>query len=136
MAKSTYIAVLNAAPFLPLCLFYKILEVQLCFLSSIYKWHILNCYLSFAARIAGLETVYGLYAGLAPSFAYAVFGSSRQLAVGPVALVSLLVSHSLRDYIDPESSDPALKKLYAELAILLSLLVGLIKVSVVAANIR
>lgn len=82
------------------------------------------------ARIAGLETVYGLYAGLAPSFAYAVFGSSRQLAVGPVALVSLLVSHSLRDYIDPESPDPALKKLYAELAILLSLLVGLIKVRV------
>lgn len=44
------------------------------------------------ANIAALPDVYGLYAALIPIYIYAVFGTSRQLAVGPVALISLLVS--------------------------------------------
>lgn len=101
-------------------------------LSAICTAHILHstrqAVLCPAARIVGLEPVYGLYAGLAPCFAYAIFGSSRQVAVGPVALVSLLVAHSLKNHADPDSKDPAVKKLHAELAILLSLIVGCIKV--------
>lgn len=54
-----------------------------------------------------------------PIFVYAIFGSSRQLAIGPVALVSLLVSNVLAGIAD--SSD----ELYTELAILLALMVGI-----------
>lgn len=43
------------------------------------------------AVLAGMPPVYGLYASIVPLFLYAMFGTSRQLAVGPVAMVSLLV---------------------------------------------
>ncbi len=43
------------------------------------------------AVLAGLPPVYGLYASIVPLILYGIFGSSRQLAVGPVAIVSLLV---------------------------------------------
>ncbi|KAG0463745.1 hypothetical protein HPP92_019310 [Vanilla planifolia] len=70
------------------------------------------------AKLAGLHPIYGLYSGFLPIFVYSIFGSSRQLAIGPVALVSLLVSNILGKIVD--SSD----KLYTELAILLALMVG------------
>ncbi|XP_010253336.1 PREDICTED: sulfate transporter 4.1, chloroplastic-like isoform X2 [Nelumbo nucifera] len=73
------------------------------------------------ARLAGLHPIYGLYSGLVPVFVYAIFGSSRQLAIGPVALVSLLVSNVLGSIVD--STD----ELYTELAILLALLVGILE---------
>ncbi|WP_430967299.1 SulP family inorganic anion transporter [Spongiimicrobium sp. 2-473A-2-J] len=47
------------------------------------------------AMIAGLPPVYGLYASLFPILVYAFLGSSRQLAVGPVAMDSLLVAAGL-----------------------------------------
>ncbi|XP_072996095.1 sulfate transporter 4.1, chloroplastic-like isoform X2 [Typha latifolia] len=59
--------------------------------------------------------------GFVPIFMYAIFGSSRQLAIGPVALVSLLVSNVLGSIVD--SSD----ELYTELAILLALMVGVLE---------
>lgn len=59
--------------------------------------------------------------GFVPLFVYAIFGSSRQLAVGPVALVSLLVSNVLSGIVD--STD----ELYTELAILLALMVGIME---------
>lgn len=43
------------------------------------------------AVLAGLPPIYGLYASIVPLILYAIFGTSRQLAVGPVAIVSLLV---------------------------------------------
>lgn len=73
------------------------------------------------ARLAGLEPIYGLYSSFVPIFVYAIFGSSRQLAIGPVALVSLLVSNVLSQIVD--SSD----ELYTELAILLALMVGIME---------
>ncbi|SDY68259.1 sulfate permease, SulP family [Citreimonas salinaria] len=42
------------------------------------------------AMLAGLPPVVGLYASILPLVAYAIFGTSRTLAVGPVAVVSLL----------------------------------------------
>nr|CAB3503035.1 unnamed protein product [Digitaria exilis] len=73
------------------------------------------------AKLAGLHPIYGLYTGFAPLFVYAIFGSSRQLAVGPVALVSLLVSNVLGGIVN-SSSD-----LYTELAILLASMVGILE---------
>ncbi|KAJ7975872.1 Sulfate transporter [Quillaja saponaria] len=73
------------------------------------------------AKLAGLQPIYGLYSGFVPLFVYTIFGSSRQLAVGPVALVSLLVSNVLSGIVD--SSD----ELYTELAILLALMVGIME---------
>jgi len=47
------------------------------------------------AMIAGLPPVFGLYAALVPQVVYALMGTSRQLAVGPVAMDSLLVASGL-----------------------------------------
>ena len=47
------------------------------------------------AMIAGLPPVYGLYAAHFPQVVYALLGTSRQLAVGPVAMDSLLVAAGL-----------------------------------------
>ncbi|EXB65340.1 putative sulfate transporter 4.2 [Morus notabilis] len=73
------------------------------------------------AKLAGLQPIYGLYSGFVPLFVYAIFGSSRQLAVGPVALVSLLVSNVLSGIVDPSDD------LYTEMAILLALMVGILE---------
>lgn len=59
--------------------------------------------------------------GFVPIFVYAIFGSSRQLAIGPVTLVSLLVSNVLSGIVDPSD------ELYTELAILLAFMVGVLE---------
>ncbi|MFT5141478.1 MAG: SulP family sulfate permease [Rhodothermales bacterium] len=70
------------------------------------------------ALVAGVPPIYGLYAALAPLIVYALFGSSRQLAVGPVAMVSLLVATS----VGPLAAGDTARHL--ELAFLLSLMSG------------
>ncbi len=81
------------------------------------------------SKLAGLPVEFGLYSALAPIFAYACFGSSRQLAVGPVALVSLLLSTGLTSFLNDrgitESNTPAYQDIYNMLAIQTSFLVGL-----------
>ncbi len=47
------------------------------------------------ALLAGLPAEMGLYASILPLFAYAVFGTSRALAVGPVAVVSLMTAAAI-----------------------------------------
>ena len=47
------------------------------------------------ALLAGLPAQMGLYASILPLFAYAVFGTSRALAVGPVAVVSLMTAAAI-----------------------------------------
>ena len=44
------------------------------------------------AELAGLPAVNGLYASFVPILAYALFGSSRQLALGPTATVAVLTA--------------------------------------------
>ncbi|MCO4772477.1 MAG: sodium-independent anion transporter, partial [Deltaproteobacteria bacterium] len=44
------------------------------------------------AMLAGLPPIMGLYAATIPPLIYAVLGTSRQLAVGPMAMASLLVA--------------------------------------------
>ncbi len=50
------------------------------------------------AMIAGLPPVTGLYASIVPLAIYAIMGTSRQLSVGPVAIVSLMVASSLAGF--------------------------------------
>lgn len=57
--------------------------------------------MSYAA-IAGLPYINGMYSACIPTLIYAFFGQSRQLAVGPVAMVSLLVEAGLRDIMTEE----------------------------------
>lgn len=73
------------------------------------------------ALLAGLPPYIGLYASVLPLIVYAIFGTSRQLAVGPVAMVALLVSSGVGAMADIGSER------YIALAILLSLMVGLIQ---------
>lgn len=47
------------------------------------------------ALLAGLPAVYGLYGAFVPVLVYSVFGSSPHLAVGPVAVTSVLLGHAL-----------------------------------------
>jgi len=73
------------------------------------------------AMLAGLPPVMGLYASTLPLMAYALFGSSRQLAVGPVAMISLLVFAGVSPLADPGSEE------YISLVLILSLMVGTIQ---------
>ena len=54
------------------------------------------------ANIAGLQYKYGMYTSVLPIIVYALMGSSRQLGVGPVAMVSLLVEVGLQGALTPE----------------------------------
>lgn len=54
------------------------------------------------ANIAGLQYIYGMYAACVPTLIYAFFGQSAQLAVGPVAMVSLIVEAGLRGVLTEE----------------------------------
>ncbi len=71
------------------------------------------------AQLAGLPPYYGLYAALLPTMIAAFFGSSRQLATGPVAMVSLMTAAAL------EPLATAGGESYIGYALLLSLMVGL-----------
>ena len=73
------------------------------------------------AMIAGLPPVYGLYASLVPQIIYSIFGTSRQLAVGPVAMDSLLVASGVSVLA------VAGTEYYIALAILLAFLMGMIQ---------
>ncbi len=71
------------------------------------------------AMLAGLPPEIGLYASLLPMVAYALFGSSMTLAVGPVAVSSLMTASALMPLASQGSAD------YISLSILLALLSGL-----------
>lgn len=73
------------------------------------------------ALIAGLPPIYGLYAALIPNLIYVFTGSSRKLAVGPVALDSLIVASSLA------AMKLANVEEYISMAIFLALFVGVIQ---------
>ena len=73
------------------------------------------------AQLAGLPPYYGLYASFLPVIIASVFGSSRQLATGPVAIVSLLTASAL----GPLAADNP--DAYVAYAVALALIVGLIQ---------
>ena len=73
------------------------------------------------AILAGLPPVYGLYASIVPLVIYALFGTSRQLAVGPVAMVSLLIVAGVGNFTEVGSAQ------FIQLAILTALGVGIVQ---------
>ncbi|MCH2217395.1 MAG: solute carrier family 26 protein [Flavobacteriales bacterium] len=73
------------------------------------------------ALIAGLPPIYGLYCALVPQVIYAIFGSSRQVAIGPVAMDSLIVATGVSTLALTGSDS------YISIAILLALVVGTIQ---------
>ncbi|MFZ5564857.1 MAG: SulP family inorganic anion transporter, partial [Thermodesulfobacteriota bacterium] len=75
------------------------------------------------AQLAGLPSYYGLYASFLPPMIAALFGSSRQLATGPVAVVSLMTSASLAPLATAGSEG------YISYAVMLALMVGLFQFS-------
>lgn len=73
------------------------------------------------ALIAGLPPIYGLYCALVPQLVYAIFGSSRQVAIGPVAMDSLIVATGVSTLALAGSDS------YIAIAILLAFMVGTIQ---------
>jgi sulfate permease, SulP family len=73
------------------------------------------------ALIAGLPPIYGLYCALVPQVMYVIFGSSRQVAIGPVAMDSLIVATGVSTLALAGSDS------YITIAILLALMVGTIQ---------
>jgi sulfate permease, SulP family len=74
------------------------------------------------ALLAGLPPEIGLYAATIPVIVYALFGTSRQLAVGPVAIVSLLTATALAPLVEEGTAG------YLGAAALLALMVGVIHI--------
>lgn len=72
------------------------------------------------ALLAGLPPEIGLYAATIPVVIYALFGTSRQLAVGPVAIVSLLTASALAPLVEEGTAG------YLSAAALLALMVGVV----------
>ncbi|XP_004299604.1 PREDICTED: sulfate transporter 1.3 [Fragaria vesca subsp. vesca] len=56
------------------------------------------------SKLANLAPQYGLYSSFVPPLIYAVMGSSRDIAIGPVAVVSLLLGTLLQNEIDPTTN--------------------------------
>lgn len=75
------------------------------------------------AMLAGLPPIVGLYAALAPILAYAIFGTSRQLSVGPVAMDSLLVATAVGALAEAGSDQ------YLHIATTLAVMVGLVQLA-------
>jgi len=75
------------------------------------------------AQLAGMPAYYGLYASFLPPMIAALFGSSRQLATGPVAVVSLMTSASLEPLATAGSEG------FIAYAILLALMVGIFQLT-------
>ena len=74
------------------------------------------------AQLAGLPAIYGLYAAFLPPAVAALFGSSRQLATGPVAMASLLSLAAVQTLAPPGSGD------FITYSILLALMVGMLRI--------
>ena len=74
------------------------------------------------AMIAGLPPIYGLYTAMIPQIVYAIFGTSRQLAVGPVAMDSLIVASGVATLAEIGTEH------FIEFAILLAFMMGVLQV--------
>ncbi len=73
------------------------------------------------AILAGMPAVYGLYAALLPIVLYAIFGTSRFLEVGPVAISSILVLQGVSTLAEPFSTE------YIQLVITCGFYVGVLQ---------
>lgn len=72
--------------------------------------------------LAGIPPIYGLYGAFIPLLLYAVFGASRHLAIGPVAIFSLLIYAGVSQIAEPFTPE------YLSFVIIAGLLVGILQV--------
>ncbi|GJN08787.1 hypothetical protein PR202_ga26743 [Eleusine coracana subsp. coracana] len=77
------------------------------------------------ANLAKLDPQYGLYTSVVPPLIYAVMGTSREIAIGPVAVVSLLLSSMIQNVVDP-ATDPVA---YRSIVFTVTFLAGVFQVS-------
>ncbi|KAJ9545916.1 hypothetical protein OSB04_025623 [Centaurea solstitialis] len=63
------------------------------------------------AALANLDPQYGLYGSVVPPLIYSVMGTSQELAIGPVAVVSLLISSMVTKLVDPTVDPVSYRKL-------------------------
>jgi SulP family sulfate permease len=82
------------------------------------------------AQLAGLPAYFGLYISFMPVMVAALWGSSKQLGTGPVAVVSLMTATALAPVVGGTAiSNPELAVSYIALAMFLSFLVGVFQLS-------
>ncbi len=85
------------------------------------------------ALLAGLPAEVGLYASILPLFAYAIFGSSRTLAVGPVAVVSLMTAAAVGNLaLQGTAEYLAAAMVLAFLSGVILILMGLLRLGILA----
>ncbi|KAF8398997.1 hypothetical protein HHK36_014863 [Tetracentron sinense] len=77
------------------------------------------------AKLANLPPIVGLYSSFVPPLVYAVLGSSRDLAVGPVSIASLILGSMLRKEVSP-TKEPLL---FLQLAFTSTFFAGLVQAS-------
>ncbi|KAL9352604.1 hypothetical protein Peur_055284 [Populus x canadensis] len=77
------------------------------------------------AKLASLPPIVGLYSSFVPPLVYAVLGSSRDLAVGPVSIASLILGSMLKQEVSP-TNDPLL---FLQLAFSSTFFAGLFQAS-------
>ena len=71
------------------------------------------------AAMAGLPPIYGLYASVTPLIIYAIFGSSPHVAIGPVAVVCMMIKIAIAKHATTHSVHERI-----ELACILSMMIG------------
>ncbi|PSQ90881.1 MAG: sodium-independent anion transporter [Bacteroidetes bacterium QH_2_63_10] len=76
------------------------------------------------AVIAGLPPIYGLYGALVPLLIYPVFGTSRQLAIGPQALDMLILAAGLGAVVQAGTGE------YVAMAIIVTAMVGILQIAI------
>jgi SulP family sulfate permease len=121
--KSSISVLAKAFPFLPWLKGYSVNHLKLDLIAGLTVAMVLIPQSMAYARLAELPAYYGLYAALLPPLVAALFGSSQQLATGPVAIVSLMTAASLGPLAQSGSEG------YIAYAILLSLVVGVVQLA-------
>lgn len=76
------------------------------------------------AMIADLPPIYGLYTALIPQIIYAIFGTSRQLATGPIAIDSLIIAAGISSLATVGTEN------FIAIALMLTFFVGIIQLIV------
>lgn len=102
---------------------YKIEELKMDLVAGITVALVLIPQSMAYAQLAGLPAYYGLYAAFLPPMVAAMFGSSRQLGTGPVAVVSLMSAASLEPLATAGSPE------FIAYSIVLALVVGIFQLS-------